>query len=319
MCHQEPLRSKQHFAEVKAALRVPFVLSDDELLVRWRKLPQAAVPLPPPGLNLTGWRDPFVYLGASSDQPGCASWGKAGLAAEDGAAGTAADAAGAAAGVSPGSASSPAQQEQQEQQQGRPGYRMLLGSGVKGAGGALLGYSSSHPGVGSSNDGSGSGSGGSSSGNESSSLATGWRYTGPVCSVADLKRAAAAAGEDLDAESSVPDGASSGGSPRDGTAGSAAVLSPAAAAHELGEVWECPLLAQLPPPSHSRSSAAGQGVEQAIDGGSSSPGQAPWLLAVSPYPCKPPNVKSNPVLYWIGCMNGEEATRQVATVLLCWS
>lgn len=196
---------------------------------------------------------------------------------------------------------------------------MLLGSGIKGAGGALLGYSSSSLGVGSSSGGSSSSSSSSSSGDKPSSLAAGWHYTGPVCSVADLVRAAMAAGEDVDAESSVPDGASSGGSPRGDTAGSAAVLSPAAAAYELGEVWECPLLAQLPPPSHSRSSAAGQGAEQAIDGGSSSPGQAPWLLAVSPYPCKPPNVKSNPVLYWIGRMNGE-ATRQAAinSRRLCW-
>eukprot|EP00887_Chlorella_sp_A99_P000132 scaffold16.g132.t1 len=47
---------------------------------------------------------------------------------------------------------------------------------------------------------------------------------------------------------------------------------------ELGAVWECPLLAPLP-------------------GGGSA-----WLLAVSPYPCVPPNSPSNPVLAWVGHM-----------------
>ena len=150
---------------------------------------------------------------------------------------------------------------------------MLLGSGVKGAGGALLGYRSS-----SGRGDSHGGSGGSDS--EGSSLAGGWQYTGPVCSVADLEAAAQAAGSLAGATSARP----------------AAALTPAAAAHELGEVWECPLLAQ-PPPAHSGSSGGW-------------PGEAPWLLAVSPYPCKPPNVKTNPVLYWIGRMDAA-ATRKV--------
>jgi hypothetical protein len=249
---------------------------DDELLVRWRKLPQAAVPLPPPGLNLTGWRDPFVYLRARSDAP--SSGGSVEVAVAAGA--------GAATGTAAGSSTAAGEP-------GRPGYRMLLGSGVKGAGGALLVYSSSGPG-GSSNSGSDA---------EPSSLAAGWRYTGPVCSVADLKAAAAAADEAAAASTSpAADGA-------DPSSPTAAVLSPAAAAHELGEVWECPLLAQMPaPPSSSSSGGSGSN-----GGRGSGPAQPPWLLAVSPYPCKPPNVKSNPVLYWLGGMN-LEATRQAAAL-----
>ncbi|PRW33560.1 Arabinanase levansucrase invertase [Chlorella sorokiniana] len=244
---------------------------DDELLVRWRKLPQAAVPLPPPGLNLTGWRDPFVYLRARSDAPSSGGSVEVAVAAGDGA----------ATGTAAGSSTAAGEP-------GRPGYRMLLGSGVKGAGGALLVYSSSGPG--------GSSNGGSDA--EPSSLAAGWRYTGPVCSVADLKAAAAAADEAAAASTSpAADGA-------DPSSLTAAVLSPAAAAHELGEVWECPLLAQMPaPPSSSSSGGSGSN-----GGRGSGPAQPPWLLAVSPYPCKPPNVKSNPVLYWLGGMN-LEATR----------
>lgn len=39
----------------------------DELLVRWEKQQTPLLPLPPPGLGLTGWRDPFVL------QPGAAT------------------------------------------------------------------------------------------------------------------------------------------------------------------------------------------------------------------------------------------------------
>lgn len=135
-------------------------------------------------MNLTGWRDPFVYLGA---QPAAA--GGAGAAAE---------------GETP-----PLPRQRQKQQEEVQGYRMLLGSGIKGDGGALLGYHSN-----------GSGGTGCSG---SSSLAEGWQYEGVVCSTADL--AAAAAAE---------------------VAGGAPASSAAAAVH-LGEVWECPLLVPLSP------------------------------------------------------------------------
>lgn len=139
---------------------------------------------------------------------------------------------------------------------------MLLGSGIKGAGGALLGYRA-----------------GLSAADGGSSLAAGWRYEGPVCSVSDLAAAAAA---------ELEGGGSPGGSP-----GGAAVPA-AAAAHELGEVWECPLLARLP-----RARSGGGSGEEA----EGEEGEEPlWLLAVSPYPKKPPHHPSNPVLYWVGRM-----------------
>ncbi|KAL4419945.1 hypothetical protein ABPG75_007043 [Micractinium tetrahymenae] len=221
---------------------------DDELLIRWRKLPQPAVPLPPPGLQLTGWRDPFVYRGARSAEPEPAE-----------------------------AAAAAAEARQQEQRQDGPGerdggYRMLLGSGVQGAGGTLLGYRS---GGGSVHGSLGGSSGGDSNGSASSSLATGWEYAGPVCSVADLA---------------------------DGPADVAGTAS--WAAHELGEVWECPLLARLPAGAGSMTSGDGGGG----DSGSVGSSDALWLLAVSPYPAKPPHSPSNPVLYWIGRLS-EDGTR----------
>lgn len=39
---------------------VPQVSSDDPLLVNWVKDPAPFIGLPPPNMNLTGWRDPFV-------------------------------------------------------------------------------------------------------------------------------------------------------------------------------------------------------------------------------------------------------------------
>ncbi len=148
---------------------------------------------------------------------------------------------------------------------------MLLGSGTKERGGALLGYRS--PGVGGrSSDSEGS------DGPAGSSLAVGWEYTGPVCSVADL-----AAADLADVSADVAD-------------------SFGRAAPELGEVWECPLLARLP---------GGAGSNGSSNGGSANSGsrisaeEAPWLLAVSPYPAKPPNAPSNPVLYWIGRLSSD--------------
>ena len=197
---------------------------DDDLLLRWRKLPAPAVALPPPGLRLTGWRDPFVYPGASS------------AADSDSSNGTL-----------------PGQQSE--------GYRMLLGSGLEGSGGALLAYSSS----GSPADGG-------------SSLAGGWQYEGQVCGAADLAAAAAADG-----------------------GGSSASL---CAAHELGAVWECPLLVPLQPGGSKSSSSNGGSASTQL-----------WLLAVSPYPVKPPHSPSNPVLYWIGHLDGS-GTRQAAAAFL---
>lgn len=217
-------------------------LADDELLIVWRKLPQPlALALPPRGLGLTGWRDPFVYWGGRSaaDAPGSST-----------------SAAAAAAAAGDGATS--------RQQASPAGYRMLLGSGFKGGGGALLGYSSD----------------GGTNSCGATTLAEGWQYTGPVCSVADL----AAAQAEL-----------AGGAAALGPAASAD-MSPAAAAHELGEVWECPLLAQLP---------AAEGAAAAAAGGEDRGAEPPaWLLAVSPYPVKPPHSPSNPVLYWVGGMDG---------------
>lgn len=135
---------------------------------------------------------------------------------------------------------------------------MLLGSGIKGAGGALLGYAS---------DASSGGCDGTSS------LAGGWRYTGPVCSAADLLAAAAELAGGANAPATSPSAAKAAAA--------------AASACELGEVWECPLLARLP-------AAPTQGPQQPL-----------WLLAVSPFPVKPPyapHQPANPVLYWVGHM-----------------
>ena len=240
--------------------------SEDELLLRWRKVEQPAVALPPPGLNLMGFRDPFVYLGGSS--------------------------AAAAAGTGEQQAPQSAARHQALQH----GYRMLLGSGVRGSGGALLAYGSRGGTGGSAGDGNvGNGISSATSSSSSddcacgdgsdcsgSSLARGWRYEGQVCSAADLAEAAQAS------SATEASGALSG-----------------AAADELGEVWECPLLVRLPTPG------GGAG-----DGGGGSRRQ-PWLLAVSPYPVKPPHSPSNPVLYWIGGMD-EGATRHARQPPPAW-
>lgn len=148
------------------------------------------------------------------------------------------------------------------------GYRMLLGSGIQGQGGALLGYRSQAGAVHGVQCGSASARDGGTS-----SLAAGWEYAGPVCSVADLA---------------------------DGPADVAGTAS--WAAHELGEVWECPLLARLPACTADAGNGSGSGSGARTD--------APWLLAVSPYPAKPPYAPSNPVLYWIGGLN-KDGTRWV--------
>lgn len=216
-------------------LRIPPHGPGDDLLLRWRKLDKPAVALPPHAA-LTGWRDPFVYSGALS---------------------AAAEADGAAGSLS---------QQQQAGQQAQSAYCMLLGSGVKGKGGALLAYSSD---------------GGGGDGASGSSLAEGWQYDGALCSAEDLLQAAAAAGQ-------------AGGAAAD-PAARAAAAADAAAAHELGEVWECPLLAQLPP----------------LDPCSTEPpGERRWLLAVSPYPVQPPHTPSNPVLCWIGQLGSRQAGRR---------
>ncbi|KAI3425312.1 hypothetical protein D9Q98_009077 [Chlorella vulgaris] len=231
---------------------------DDEMLVSWRKLAEPAVALPPPGMNLTGWRDPFVYLGA---QP---------PAVPDGAA---ADA------LLEGCEQQVDPAVQQQDQGGEQQYRMLLGSGVKGRGGALLAYSSSSSSAASLHTG---GASDGVSSNSSSSLAQGWRYRGELCSVADLEAAA------LDA------GLLSGSS--------------LAAAHELGEVWECPLLARLPAAAGTGTNGSMLGSTGGNNGIQESAVRGPWLLAVSPYPVKPPHSPCNPVLYWVGSLD-ESATR----------
>ncbi len=42
------------------------VCTDDDLLIRWRKLEQPFLALPPNHIQLTGWRDPFIYRTHSS-------------------------------------------------------------------------------------------------------------------------------------------------------------------------------------------------------------------------------------------------------------
>lgn len=76
----------------------------DDKLVRWHKLKRPFLPLPPAGLPLTGWRDPYIF------------------------------------------------------EKGGPGkeWTMLIGSGIKGAFGAVLVY-------------------------KSPALTAGWRYTGMLC------------------------------------------------------------------------------------------------------------------------------------------
>ena len=120
-------------------------------------------------------------------------------------------------------------------------------------------------------------SSGSAAGGGGSSLAGGWQYEGEVCGAGDLEAAAAANG------------------------GSSASLS---AAHELGAVWECPLLVPLQPGGSKSSSSNGGSASKQL-----------WLLAVSPYPVKPPHSPSNPVLYWIGHLDGS-GTRQAAAAFL---
>lgn len=187
---------------------------------------------------------------------------------------------------------------------------MLVGSGVKGRGGALLAYSSDSAEA-DAEDAPGAWQGSSAGHNDSASsdassstLAAGWTYGGQLCSVADL----AGAHAELASMSADLAGSSSAGSSRSigGGRGSQATAS---AAHELGEVWECPLLAQLPlgPASSGEGADEGSGGWRPQGSGSGGSGR-PWLLAVSPYPAKPPHTPSNPVLYWIGQLK-KEGTR----------
>jgi hypothetical protein len=82
-----------------------------------------------------------------------------------------------------------------------------------------------------------------------------------------------------------------------------------AAAHELGEVWECPLLARLPAAAGTGTNGSAGGSTCGTNGIQESAVRGPWLLAVSPYPVKPPHSPCNPVLYWVGSLD-ESATRQ---------
>lgn len=80
---------------------------DDELLINWKKVESPFLPLPPPEMELTGWRDPFVFT--------CNT-----LPTED---------VGTPLSFRP--------------ENGPPGYRILMGSGIKGKGGTALVYRSS--------------------------------------------------------------------------------------------------------------------------------------------------------------------------------
>ena len=44
--------------------------TDDDLLIRWRKLEQPFLALPPNHIQLTGWRDPFIYRTHASSYGG---------------------------------------------------------------------------------------------------------------------------------------------------------------------------------------------------------------------------------------------------------
>jgi sucrose-6-phosphate hydrolase SacC (GH32 family) len=82
---------------------------EDDLLVRWRKQAAPFLPLPPAHMGLTGWRDPFVFeVGAEAGGGGGGGGG--------------------------GARSAFAQARE---------WRMLIGSGLKGQGGAALVYRSS--------------------------------------------------------------------------------------------------------------------------------------------------------------------------------
>ena len=47
---------------------------DDELLVRWRKVEAPFLHLPPADLQLTGWRDPFVFTANTAAAPSERWW-----------------------------------------------------------------------------------------------------------------------------------------------------------------------------------------------------------------------------------------------------
>ncbi|KAL4420475.1 hypothetical protein ABPG75_010131 [Micractinium tetrahymenae] len=78
---------------------------DDELLIRWRKVPSPFLHLPPSHLQLTGWRDPFIFVTNTAASP----------VDDDG-----------------GFSANGYSQE----------LRMLIGSGLKGQGGTALVYKS---------------------------------------------------------------------------------------------------------------------------------------------------------------------------------
>jgi beta-fructofuranosidase len=67
------------------ALGLRQVSADDSLLIQWVKEPAPFIGLPPPNMNLTGWRDPFVVERPCETNDGewivlmgsgvCAQWG----------------------------------------------------------------------------------------------------------------------------------------------------------------------------------------------------------------------------------------------------
>jgi hypothetical protein len=90
--------------------------TDDDLLVHWRKVDAPFLSHPPAGMDLTGWRDPFIL----GDQiPHLES----SLSAGNG---------------TPFSFSSPVDSSPVKKQ-----HRMLMGSGIRGGGGTALVYKSS--------------------------------------------------------------------------------------------------------------------------------------------------------------------------------
>ena len=63
-----------HLPQLPPALCDAPPAADDELLVRWRKIESPFLHLPPPDLQLTGWRDPFIFATNTSAAPSEWEW-----------------------------------------------------------------------------------------------------------------------------------------------------------------------------------------------------------------------------------------------------
>ena len=43
------------------------VAADDDLMMKWKKVPEPILRLPPASSGLTGWRDPFIFRKGDAD------------------------------------------------------------------------------------------------------------------------------------------------------------------------------------------------------------------------------------------------------------